>query len=221
MRMHRRLVLASVTAALAAATLAATPASADAQRVVVRRGQPPRQPARTVVVRRDQDRWSRSGPSRALTLSVGALRYRDAADDNHPMAALRAEWRLRHWLRSELGMSYALANLEVAPEGAETAEEIDASLLTATVGLNAELPIPVVRPYVGAAVGLGARFDGDGETYDGDSFVRPLVAFPVGVRLAVSPRLGLRAEARFRFDEQQDGRSMTNVEQTIGVSFGF
>lgn len=218
--MHRRLVLASVTAALAAATLAATPDLAEAQRVVVRRGQQPRQPARSVVVRRDQDRWGR-GPARALTLSVGALRYRDATDDNHPMAALRAEWRLRSWLRSELGMSYALASLDVTPEGAATAEEIDAHLLAATVGLNAELPIPIVRPYVGAAVGLGARFDGDGETYEGDSFVRPLVAFPVGVRIAVSPRLGLRAEARFRFDEQPDGRSMTNVEQTVGVSFGF
>ena len=107
------------------------------------------------------------------------------------------------------------------PEGAAAPEEIDASLLTATVGLNAELPIPIVRPYVGAAVGLGARFDGDGETYEGDTFVRPMFAFPVGVRIPISPRLGLRAEARFRFDEQTDGRSMTNVEQTVGVSFGF
>lgn len=218
--MPRRLVLAAAAVALAAASLAATPVAAEAQRVVVRRGQPPRQPPRTVVVRRAQDRWDR-GASRSLTLSVGALRYRDAADDNHPMAALRAEWRLRSWLRSELGMSYALANLDVLPAGSATAEEIDASLLTATVGLNAEAPIPFVRPYVGAAVGLGARFDGDGETYEGDSFVRPVVAFPVGVRIPVSPRLGLRAEARFRFDEQPDGRSMTNVEQTIGVSFGF
>ena len=215
--MRRRFVLATVTAALAATTLAATPDAAEAQRVVVRRGQPPRQPARSVVVRRDYDRM----PSRSLTLAVGALRYRDAADANHPMAALRAEWRLRRWLRSELGVSYALANLDVTPAGAAAPEEIDASLLTATVGLNAELPIPIVRPYVGAAVGLGARFDGDGETYEGDSFVRPVFAVPVGIRIPVSSRLGLRAEARFRFDEQRDGRSMTNVEQTIGVSFGF
>ena len=215
--MRRRFVLATVTAALAATTLAATPDAAEAQRVVVRRGQQPRQPARSVVVRRDSDRMA----SRSLTLSVGALRYRDAADDNHPMAALRAEWRLRHWLRSELGMSYALANLDVASDGAEATEEIDASLLTATLGLNAELPIPVVRPYVGAAVGLGARFDGDGDTYEGDTFVRPVFAVPVGIRIPVSSRLGLRAEARFRFDEQRDGRSMTNVEQTVGVSFGF
>ena len=216
--MRRRFVLVSAAAALAATTLAATPDVAEGQRVVVRRGQP-REPVRSVVVRRDHDRYGAA--SRSITLSVGALRYRDAADDNHPMAALRAEWRLRHWLRSELGVSYALANLDVTPAGAATPEEIDASLLTATVGLNAELPIPIVRPYVGAAVGLGARFDGDGDTYEGDSFVRPLLAFPVGVRIPVSSRLALRAEARFRFDEQQDGRSMTNVEQTVGVSFGF
>lgn len=215
--MPRRLVLASIAAALAAATLAATPTAAEAQRVVVRRGQPP---ARTVVVRRGHDRDDRMA-SRSLTLAVGALRYRDGTDENHPMAALRAEWRLRSWLRSELGVSYALANLDVTPAGSAVSEEIDASLATATVGLNAELPIPFVRPYVGAAVGLGARFDGDGDTVEGDSFVRPIVAFPVGVRLPISPRLGLRAEARFRFDEQPDGRSLTNVEQTIGVSFGF
>jgi len=215
--MRRRFVLATVTAALAAATLAATPHDAEAQRVIVRRGQQPRQPARSVVVRRDYERI----PSRSVTLSVGALRYRDDTDDNHPMAALRAEWRLRRWLRSELGVSYALASLDVLPDGAAATEEIDASLLTATLGLNAELPIPYVRPYVGAAVGLGARFDGDGETYEGDTFVRPVLAFPVGVRIPLSSRLGLRAEARFRFDEQPDGRSMTNVEQTVGVSFGF
>ena len=218
--MRRRLVIPSAAAIVAATLLAAVPDAAEAQRVVVRRGQQPRQPARTVVVRRDQDRWGR-GPARALTLSVGALRYRDAADENHPMAALRAEWRLRHWLRSELGVSYALASLDVLPEGAAATEEIDASLLTATVGLNAELPMPFVRPYVGAAVGLGARFDGDGDTYEGDTFVRPVFAVPVGIRIPVSSRLGLRAEARFRFDEQRDGRSMTNVEQTVGVSFGF
>ena len=216
--MRRRFVLASVTAALAAATLAITPDAAEAQRVVVRRGQP-REPERAVVVRRDHDRFGAA--ARSLTLAVGALRYRDATDDNHPMAALRAEWRLRSWLRSELGMSYALANLDVTPPGSATTEEIDASLLTATVGLNAELPIPILRPYVGAALGLGARFDGDGDTYEGDSFVRPIVAFPVGVRIPVSSRLGLRAEARFRFDEQPDGRSMTNVEQTVGISIGF
>lgn len=217
--MHRRLVLVSAAAILAATTLALTPETAAAQRVVVRRGRP----AEPVVVRRDHDRYDRYdyGPSRSLTLSVGALRYRDAGDENHPMAALRAEWRLRSWLRSELGASYALANFDVTPPGAAAPEEIDASIATATVGLNAELPFPVLRPYVGAAVGLGARFDGDGDTYEGDTFVRPLLAFPVGIRIPVSPRLALRAEARFRFDEQPDGRSLTNVEQTVGVSFGF
>lgn len=216
--MHRRLVLAFTAAALAAGALAIPSDAAEAQRVVVRRSP---QPARTTtVVRRTHDRDDAMA-SRSLTLSVGALRYRDDADESHPMAALRAEWRLRSWLRSELGMSYALANFDVTPEGAAASEEIDASLATATVGLTAELPFPFVRPYAGAAVGLGARFDGDGDTYEGDTFVRPLLAFPVGVRIPVSPRLGLRAEARFRFDEQRDGRSLTNVEQTIGVSFGF
>ncbi len=230
--MHRRLVLTAVTVLVGTSVLA--PAAADAQRVVVRKGsttttrttQPPRRssPPRRVttrVVSTQPRRWEPMA-SRQLTLSVGALRYAPDGDDNHPMAALRADWRLRRWLRSEFGVSYALASLDVpVVPGAVEEEEINASLATATVGLLAEAPIPYVRPYVGVAAGLFARFEEDGEAYEGESFVRPTMAIPVGVRIAVSPRLGIRAEARFRFDEHRDGRSRGNVEQTVGLSFGF
>ncbi len=166
--------------------------------------------------------------SRQLTLAVGVLRYRPDGDDNHPMAALRADWRLRSWLRSELGASYAMAELDIPTEDGAVREDVSSHLLTATVGLLAEAPFPYFRPYVGAAAGLFARFDGESDDEDaaggdaeGDSFVRPTMAFPVGVRIPITPRLGLRAEARFRFDEHRDGRSATNVEQTVGLSFGF
>jgi len=239
--MRRRVVTLAST--LLATAVALAPLTAEAQQVIVRRGgttvrQPPRttraapraprtpprtttvvtsRPARAVVV---QQRRSSYEPSRSLTLSVGALRYEPQGDDNHPMAALRADWRLRRWLYSELGASYALASLD-APNGDPAADEVNSSLVTATVGLRAELPWPYVRPYVGAAAGLFARFDGESDTSEGDDFVRPTFAVPVGVRIPLTNMLSLRAEARFRFDEHRDGASVPNVEQTVGVSFRF
>ena len=243
--MRRRVVTLAST--LLATAVALAPLSAEAQQVIVRRGgttvqQPPRttratprttrtpprtpprtttvvtsRPARAVAV---QPRRSSYEPSRSLTLSVGALRYEPQGDDNHPMAALRADWRLRRWLYSEFGASYALASLEPAG-GDPAADEVNSSLVTATVGLRAELPWPYVRPYVGAAVGLFARFDGETDTSEGDDFVRPTFAVPVGVRIPLTSTLSLRGEARFRFDEHRDGASVPNVEQTVGLSFRF
>jgi hypothetical protein len=230
--MRRRVVTLACT--VIAAAVAFLPPAADAQRVVVRRGStPPRTPPRTTVrtparapapAQRAHVVVQRRGelvPSRTLTLSVGALRYEPDGDDNHPMAALRADWRLRRWLYSEFGVSYALASLEVAGPDDPPEDDVNSSLATATVGLRAELPWPYVRPYVGAAAGLFARFDGETDTRESDSFVRPTVAFPLGVRIPFSPQLALRAEARFRFDEHRDGRSVPNVEQTVGLSFRF
>jgi hypothetical protein len=56
---------------------------------------------------------------------------------------------------------------------------------------------------------------------NGDDFVRPSLAFPVGLRLALSPRVGLRAEARFRFDQMPSGASAPNRELTAGLSVGY
>jgi len=226
--MHRRVVTLACT--VLAAAVAFAPPTADAQRVIVRRGgTPPRTTARTPAraptpaqrARVVQQRRGELVPGRTLTLSVGALRYEPDGDDNHPMAALRADWRLRRWLFSELGASYALADLTMPATATAPAEDVNSSLATATVGLRAELPWPYLRPYVGAAAGLFARFDGETDDRESDSFVRPTVAFPVGIRIPFSPQLALRAEARFRFDEHRDGASVPNVEQTVGLSFRF
>lgn len=199
MRQLRPIVL------LAAAALVAAPSLAEAQRVVVRRdGDRSRERVQLRVVR---DR----APARDLTLGVGVL-HDDVTDDEAPMAALRAGWRLRSWLRSELGVSYALADAAGA-----AADGDNAHLASAVVGLQAQLPWAVVRPYAGAAVGLAGRFE-DG---DGRNTVRPTVQFPVGVRVPIAPRLGLQAEVRWRFDEQRSGASAVNREHTLGLSFGF
>ena len=166
---------------------------------------------------RDEERRYRRRdrfPSRNLSLVVGALNYDFADDDNFPMAALRADWRLTRFLRGEVDASYATGDV---PADAATGGERSTSLAAATVGVQAELPFRYVRPYAGVAVGLFGRFD-EG---DGPSFVRPTTAFPVGVRIPFSPRLALRGELRWRFDQHENNSTAVNVEQTAGLSFSF
>ena len=170
-------------------------------------------PTRTIrvsVERRDRM------PDRDITMSVGALRS-DDDDENLPMAAIRTDWRLRRWLRSELGVSYAVGSTE-RPEGGAVISPDSKSLMigSATVGLRAELPTRYVRPYVGVAAGLAYRDEEDGARY-----ARTMLAFPTGLRLTLSDRVSLRAEARWRFDQRRSGGEAVRVEQTGGLSIVF
>ncbi len=225
--------LALVLASLAA--LSFTPANADAQhrdrdrdrerdrdrrereRDRVRRE---RDRDERVQIRVYRDRYRASVPSRNLTLAVGVLHYglAGASDDDFPMAALRGDWRLTRFLRSEVDATYALGDVD---DPAAADGERSTSLATATVGVQGELPFRYLRPYAGVAVGLFGRFDGDEDGSDGESSVRPTTAFPVGLRLVISQRLAVRAEVRFRFDQRDDNSTASNREQTVGLSFGF
>jgi hypothetical protein len=154
-------------------------------------------------------------PDREITMSVGALRS-DDDDTNLPMAALRTDWRLRRWLRSELGVSYAIGSVDLPAGGAGPAGSRSLQLGTATVGLRAELPSRFIRPYAGVAAGLALRDEESGARY-----VRTTTAFPAGVRLLLSDRVSVRAEARFRFDQRRNGGEATSIEQTGGLSIVF
>lgn len=165
-------------------------------------------------------------PRRQLSLQVGALRYDANGRETIPAAALRGDFRLTRLLRSELGASYGFGDLPrvtpatvpgLAPSPALASSRVRAHALSATLGVLGELPTPVVRPYAGVAAGLFGRFDERG----GERFVRPTLAVPVGVRAYVSPRLALRGEARFRFDQLPGGPSATNTEFTAGLSVGY
>ncbi len=154
-------------------------------------------------------------PEREVQMSVGALRSEDD-DKQLPMAAMRIDWRLRRWLRSEVGLSYAIGTYNPTGTGAVPAPSRALQLGSATVGLRAELPTPLVRPYVGVAVGLAYRNE-----ENGDPFTRTMMAFPAGVRVPLSNRVSLRAEARFRFDQRRSGGEAIGVEQTGGLSVVF
>ncbi len=215
---------AAAAALVSGAALAAAPRDAHAQRsrdrcryyadgrwyscdAEVRR-------TRSERVRRSDDFYY-GGARRQVTLGVGVLQYDLGARETIPLAALRGDWRLTRLLRGEVGLSYGFGELPRTP-GDPGAGLVDAHVLAPTLGVLAELPTPYVRPYAGAAAGVFARFD-DGA----DDFVRPTLAFPVGVRAVLSPRVALRAEARFRFDQQPAGPSAPNREITAGLSVGY
>lgn len=155
-------------------------------------------------------------PTRTLSLQVGGFTYDREDDDTFPMAALRVDWRLSRHIRAEVGAAYALGETEVA-QGDAVAEEENTSLVSVAAGVQAEARLGPVRPYLGVAAGLFGRFDPEG----GERFVRPTHEFPVGLRIALTRDLGLRAELRPRFDEHEDGRSSPDFEQTLGVTFRF
>jgi hypothetical protein len=165
-------------------------------------------------VRARRDDYVFGGAGRQVALGVGVLQYDLGGRETIPLATLRGDWRLSRLWRGELGVSYGFGDLPRAP-GDPGGGLVDAHVLAPTVGLLAELPTPYLRPYAGAAAGVFARFD------DGDDFVRPTLAFPVGVRAVLSPRVALRAEARFRFDQQPTGASAPNRELTAGLSVGY
>lgn len=216
---------ALLIAALCALTLA--PSLSNAQSTT-RERERERERARERERQRDHDRDTRTFravrisverrermPDREITMSVGALRVQDA-DVNLPMAALRTDWRLRRWLRSELGVSYAIGSIDRLENGTVPPDSRTLQLATGTVGLRAELPTRVIKPYVGVAAGLVFRNE-----EDGDQYVRTTMAFPAGVRLVLSPRVSLRAEARWRFDQRRSGSEGVRVEQTGGLSVAF
>ncbi|MCC7055308.1 MAG: hypothetical protein IT355_18695 [Gemmatimonadaceae bacterium] len=197
---------------LALATMAALsilPTLAGAQRRDDRREE---RPARSLRI--SLERYDRR-PDREISMSVGALRS-DDDDLQLPMAALRTDWRVRRWLRSELGVSYAIGNTEAQAGGLVSAAARSLQLGTATVGLRAEWPMQVVRPYVGIATGVAFRREEGAADY-----VRTTTAFPAGLRLVLGDRVSLRGEARFRFDQRRTGGQNVLVEQTGGLSVAF
>lgn len=208
------------TACLAAATaLALAPDAAHAQRERCRRWSDGRWVECRVEERRRDDRRERRhggdpfGPARQVALMVGAFRYALGGRETIPTAALRGDWRIGRLVRGELGVAYGFGDVpRVTGAGV-----IGSHVVAPTLGLTAELPTPWVRPYLGAAAGLVGRFDERG----GERFVRPTLAVPVGVRAHLSPRLALRAETRFRFDQHPSGASAPNAEFTAGLSVGY
>lgn len=155
-------------------------------------------------------------PRRSVSLMLGGFGTDVSEGRTFGIAAARADWRLSRWLLAETGLSYARGEVEMANNGSGTPTYSmeTTGLGTATVGVQAQLPLPRVRPYVGIATGLYLRLDKPG----GHRFLSTTHEFPAGVRIPLSERLGARAEVRLRYDQQQFSGQELGAETTLGLS---
>jgi hypothetical protein len=155
-------------------------------------------------------------PRRSVTLMLGGFGTDVSEGRTFGIAAARADWRLSRWLLAETGLSYARGEVEVANHsgGTPTFSMENTGLGTATVGVQAQLPLPYAQPYVGIATGLYLRLDKPG----GHRFLSTTHEFPAGVRVPLTERLGARAEVRLRYDQQQFSGQELGAETTLGVS---
>lgn len=153
----------------------------------------------------------------SVSLMLGGLGTDVSEGETFGMAAARADWRLSRWLLAEAGVSYARGEIEMTRHGGGTPSFYmdNTGLGTATVGVQAQLPLPHVQPYVGIATGLYLRLDKPG----GHRFLSTTHEFPAGVRVPLTRRLGARAEVRLRYDQQQFSGQEFGAETTVGLSF--
>ena len=158
-------------------------------------------------------------PERSFTLQAGVLGTEIAEGSSFGMVAARADWKLARYVRGEVGLSLARGEVEVGNHTGSTPtfSQEPTRLSTATVGVQAELPLPYVRPYVGAAAGVYLRLD----TAGGHRFLSTTQEFPAGVRIPLTERLGARGEVRLRYDEQQGNGQELGAETTLGVTWRF
>jgi hypothetical protein len=157
--------------------------------------------------------------SSSLSLLAGGINSEAfaSAGRNYPLVALRADWRHTPYILSEIGISHAVPVVVLEDHGPPTPSmvQVRSHVTSATVGLQAQLPLAPVRPYVGVATGLHMRLDPSG----GHRFVSLVQHFPVGVGIDVTERMGLRGEARIRFDEQQGNGFEAGGELSAGITW--
>lgn len=158
-------------------------------------------------------------PKRTVSVMVGGLSSEINESTTFGMAAARADFRLSRYVLAEAGVSYARGEVEVGnyTSPTPTFSMETTSLGTATVGIQAELPLRYVRPYVGVASGLYMRLDPEG----GHRFLSTTNEFPAGVRVPLTRSLGARGEVRLRYDEQQGNGQELGAEVTFGMSWKF
>jgi hypothetical protein len=159
---------------------------------------------------------------RTAELRVGGLMYDRGGDATNPLLGAGVNWMLSRHILAEVEGNWSSSDgfyLDYVgnPSNPQT-RETSTHLAIATAGVQAQALLGPVRPYIGIAGGLFVRYD---EQPGGDRFLSRTMAFPVGLRIDITDRIGLRGELRARFDTHQDGGSGTNLEQTAGLTFRF
>ncbi len=142
-----------------------------------------------------------------ITLQIGGFTHDYYGDDMSPMIAVRSGWRFHNWAIAELGGMYTRP---------ETPGDFSTNMFGVDLGVRAEAPLStMIRPYLGLATGIHGTFEPEG----GDRFFGPSTQALGGLHLGTWDGLGVRLEARYRLDGQQDGASADNMELTAGLTW--
>jgi hypothetical protein len=139
-------------------------------------------------------------PQPAVSLMAGPALWDDGTrTGTGPAVALRFDIPTSRVLIIEPGISFFRYRSEIG-------ERI--SYLLPEISFQAQAPLPVVRPYIGAGLGFSEFLDGRGKSF--------LTLHGVGgVRIAIAGGWGLRGEARAR---TINPFKLKEVDLTVGIS---
>ena len=153
--------------------------------------------------------WRRHSRDRSVSIMAGAFYHDYYGDEAAPMAALRFNWEVRRWLVTEFGTFYARP---------ETDNDDDVSMTGADVSIQAQLPHPLLQPYLGLGTGIHITL----EQEPGDRYAESSTQAMGGLRLSLGRGIGLRGEIRYRIDDQQSSTNAAdNIELTAGLSWAW
>jgi outer membrane protein with beta-barrel domain len=155
-----------------------------------------------------------------VTPMAGVLDW-DFADQNFAMFAIRADRPMSKLVRFEFESSLTRVDVQTRENGTfdRNAPREGSSLATVSIGFQARHRTRWVEPYGGISFGLFFRRDDDA---DNVRTSQSTIGFPVGLRIFLTDRIGLRGEIRLRRDQTAFGvSSLVNWEKTLGISWTF
>jgi hypothetical protein len=151
--------------------------------------------------------------TREISVAVGVMQYDVSGTGTAPMIALRtAVPFVRSWLLGEVSLSYASLDEQFSTVGTRVG--------VAEGQVQVQWPAARVRPYLGLGGGLLHYFNNAG---GGRVATSPTISGGVGLRLGLSPRVGVRGELRSRTWGRGGGSSFFDsaAEWTVGLAYTF
>lgn len=155
-----------------------------------------------------------SEPVHGVTVMAGAFLDEQGDGGHHPYVSARYERWLSRFVAFEGGLTHARAVREVmTPQEQWT---VATPYSSGDLGLQLQLPLGHVRPYVGATIG-GTFFHGSNYLGSNTGVTHAVLA---GARFGRFRNTSLRTELRVRRDDI--GRSPAfNAEYGLGLTYNF
>ncbi len=155
-------------------------------------------------------------PSQGVTILGGAFLDERGEGGHHPFVSARYERWLSRWVAFEGGVTHARSERLLVSQVSPESHSVATPYTSLDLGIHLQLPLPLVRPYVGATIG-GTYFDGS--NYRG-SEVGITHAVMAGARVGHFRNISLRGEFRLRRDNIANVVGF-NGEYGLGLTYNF